>query len=210
MVVRFSDFKTNEYSTLLGGQDYEPEEENPMIGWRGASRYYDPKFKEAFKLECRAMKKVREHFGLKNIVALIPFCRTPEEGQKVLDIMKEEGLERGGDGPAPYQASATSFGSGFKVYVMCEIPANVLRADEFLDIFDGFSIGSNDLAQLTLGLDRDSGIVANISNEKRPGSQNSSFYGYKKMSGAGQVYWLLRPSSFRLSRLHPLPYPTGY
>lgn len=154
VIVRFSDFKTNEYSTLLGGKEYEPDEENPMIGWRGASRYYDPKFKEAFKLECRAFKKVREQFGLKNIVALVPFCRTPEEGQKVLDIMKEEGIERGVD--------------GFKVYVMCEIPANVLRADEFLDIFDGFSIGSNDLAQLTLGLDRDSGIVAHISNENDP------------------------------------------
>jgi len=154
VVVRFSDFKTNEYSTLLGGGDYEPKEENPMIGWRGASRYYDPKFKEAFKLECRAFKKVREQFGLKNIVALVPFCRTPEEGKKVLDIMAEEGIARGND--------------GFKVYVMCEIPANVLRADEFLDIFDGFSIGSNDLAQLTLGLDRDSGVVAHISNENDP------------------------------------------
>ena len=154
VVVRFSDFKTNEYSTLLGGGEYEPKEENPMIGWRGASRYYDPKFKEAFKLECRAFKKVREQFGLKNIVALVPFCRTPEEGRKVLEIMAEEGIARGQD--------------GFKVYVMCEIPANVLRADEFLDIFDGFSIGSNDLAQLTLGLDRDSGIVAGISNENDP------------------------------------------
>src|SRR3989338_813129 len=158
VIVRFSDFKTNEYATLLGGEEYEPKEENPMLGWRGASRYYDPKFKEAFKLECRAFKKVREQFGLKNIVALIPFCRTPEEGQKVLDIMKEEGLEKGVD--------------GFKVYVMCEIPANVLRADEFLDIFDGFSIGSNDLAQLTLGLDRDSGIVAHISNENDPAVKN--------------------------------------
>ena len=154
VIVRFSDFKTNEYSTLLGGEEFEPQEENPMIGWRGASRYYDPKFKEAFKLECRAFKKVREQFGLKNIAALVPFCRTPEEGQKVLDIMKEEGLEKGMD--------------GFKVYVMCEIPSNVLRADEFLDIFDGFSIGSNDLAQLSLGLDRDSGVVAHISNENDP------------------------------------------
>lgn len=154
VVVRFSDFKTNEYSTLLGGDAYEPKEENPMIGWRGASRYYDPKFKEAFKLECRAFKKVRDTFGLKNIVALVPFCRTPDEGRKVLEIMAEEGIARGND--------------GFKVYVMCEIPANILRADEFLDIFDGFSIGSNDLAQLTLGLDRDSGIVASISNENDP------------------------------------------
>ncbi len=167
VVVRFSDFKTNEYATLLGGAEYEPSEENPMLGWRGASRYHDPKFRDAFKLEVKAMKKVREEFGLKNIVALIPFCRTPEEGQKVLDILKEEGLEKGV--PARHASGeAMADGDGFKVYVMCEIPTNVLRADEFLDIFDGFSIGSNDLAQLTLGLDRDSGIVAHISNENDP------------------------------------------
>jgi pyruvate,water dikinase len=154
VVVRFSDFKTNEYATLLGGAEYEPKEENPMLGWRGASRYHDPKFAESFKLECRAIKKIRQEFGLKNIVPMIPFCRTPEEGRQVLEIMESEGLRRGED--------------GLKVYVMCEIPANVLRADEFLDIFDGFSIGSNDLAQLTLGLDRDSGIVAHISNENDP------------------------------------------
>jgi pyruvate,water dikinase len=172
VVVRFSDFKTNEYSTLLGGEDYEPKEENPMIGWRGASRYYDPKFKEAFKLECRAFKKVREQFGLKNIVALVPFCRTPEEGQKVLQIMAEEGIARGQD--------------GFKVYVMCEIPANVLRADEFLDIFDGFSIGSNDLAQLTLGLDRDSGVVAHISNENDPAVKTLVSMAIKKCRERGK------------------------
>lgn len=154
VVVRFSDFKTNEYATLLGGAEYEPKEENPMLGWRGASRYHDPKFAESFKLECRAIKKIRQEFGLKNVVPMIPFCRTPEEGKKVLEIMESEGLRRGED--------------SLKVYVMCEIPANVLRADEFLDIFDGFSIGSNDLAQLTLGLDRDSGIVAHISNENDP------------------------------------------
>lgn len=154
VVVRFSDFKTNEYATLLGGSAYEPKEENPMLGWRGASRYHDPKFAESFKLECRAIKKIRNEFGLKNIVPMIPFCRTPEEGKKVLEIMESEGLRRGED--------------NLKVYVMCEIPTNVLRADEFLDIFDGFSIGSNDLAQLTLGLDRDSGIVAHISNENDP------------------------------------------
>jgi pyruvate, water dikinase len=154
VIVRFSDFKTNEYATLLGGSDFEPKEENPMIGWRGASRYYHENFKEAFRLECKAIKKVREEFGLRNVVPMIPFCRTPEEGKKVLEIMKEEGLERGKE--------------DLKVYVMCEIPANVLRADEFLDIFDGFSIGSNDLAQLTLGLDRDSAVVAPISNENDP------------------------------------------
>lgn len=154
VVVRFSDFKTNEYATLLGGAEYEPKEENPMLGWRGASRYHDPKFAESFKLECRAIRKIRQEFGLKNVVPMIPFCRTPEEGRQVIEIMESEGLKRGED--------------GLKVYVMCEIPANVLRADEFLDIFDGFSIGSNDLAQLTLGLDRDSGIVAHISNENDP------------------------------------------
>lgn len=172
VVVRFSDFKTNEYATLLGGAEYEPSEENPMLGFRGASRYYDPKFKEAFKLECQAFKKVREQFGLKNIVALIPFCRTPEEGRKVLEIMAEEGIARGQD--------------GFKVYVMCEIPANVLRADEFLDIFDGFSIGSNDLAQLTLGLDRDSGIVAHISNENDPAVKTLVAMAIKKCRERGK------------------------
>jgi len=184
VVVRFSDFKTNEYSTLLGGEDYEPKEENPMIGWRGASRYYDPKFKEAFKLECRAMKKAREQFGLKNLVALIPFCRTPEEGKKVLDIMKEEGLEKSENGPA--RLASESVAGGFKVYVMCEIPANVLRADEFLDIFDGFSIGSNDLAQLTLGLDRDSGIVASISNENDPAVKTLVSMAIKKCRERGK------------------------
>src|SRR3989338_10210716 len=142
VIIRFSDFKTNEYRTLLGGELYEPKEENPMLGWRGASRYYDPKFKEAFALECMAMKKVRGEMGFTNVVPMIPFCRTPEEGKKVIEVMKENGLDRAKD-------------NTLKVYVMCEIPSNVLLADEFLDIFDGMSIGSNDLTQLTLGLDRD-------------------------------------------------------
>ena len=146
VIVRFSDFKTNEYRTLLGGEMYEPEEENPMIGWRGASRYYDDKFKEAFKMECQAMKKVRNDMGLDNVIPMVPFCRTPEEGRKTREIMNEMGL----DGP---------------VYVMCEIPSNILLADQFLDIFDGMSIGSNDLTQLVLGLDRDSGIVNHVANE---------------------------------------------
>lgn len=154
VIVRFSDFKTNEYRTLVGGEAYEPNEENPMLGWRGASRYYDPKFKPAFRLECDAVKRVREVYGLKNLHAMIPFCRTPEEGKKVLATMEEFGLKKGED--------------GLLVYVMCEIPSNVLRADEFLDIFDGFSIGSNDLTQCTVGSDRDSGIVAGITNEKDP------------------------------------------
>jgi len=155
VIIRFSDFKTNEYRTLLGGEMYEPHEENPMIGWRGASRYYDPKFKQAFGLECVAMKRVREDMGLTNVLPMIPFCRTPEEGKQVIEVMKENGLDRAQD-------------EALKIYVMCEIPSNILLADEFLEIFDGMSIGSNDLTQLTLGLDRDSGIVTHIANEKNP------------------------------------------
>ena len=162
VIVRFSDFKTNEYSTLLGGEAYEPEEENPMIGWRGASRYYDPKFKDAFVLECRALVKVREDMGLENVIPMIPFCRTVAEAQQVLGSMAAHGLV------ARSQASHASSGSltsATPVYMMCEIPSNVLLAEEFLDLFDGMSIGSNDLTQLTLGLDRDSGIVTHIGNE---------------------------------------------
>ena len=152
VIVRLSDFKTNEYANLVGGTDFEPKEENPMIGWRGASRYYDPKYSDAFALECKGLKKAREELGLRNIKILIPFCRTVEEGKSVLAEMKKNGLIRGRD--------------GLEVYVMCEIPSNVILADEFLDIFDGMSIGSNDLTQCTLGLDRDSGILAHIGNEK--------------------------------------------
>jgi pyruvate,water dikinase len=152
VIIRHSDFKTNEYRTLLGGELYEPHEENPMIGWRGASRYYDSKFKDAFALECKAMKKVREEMGFTNVVPMIPFCRTPEEGKQVVEVMKEYGLDR-------------SLDQSLKIYVMCEIPSNILLADEFLEVFDGMSIGSNDLTQLTLGLDRDSGIVTHIANE---------------------------------------------
>ena len=154
VIVRTSDFKTNEYRNLIGGELYEPNEENPMIGWRGASRYYSKNFIEAFKLECYALKKVRNEFGLKNVKIMIPFCRTVEEGKKVQKIMKTCGLKRGKE--------------GLEIYVMCEVPSNVLLADEFSKIFDGFSIGSNDLTQLTLGLDRDSEIIASVSNENDP------------------------------------------
>ncbi len=152
VIMRMSDFKTNEYANLIGGYLYEPKENNPMIGWRGASRYYDKKFKPAFGLECRALKKVREEMGLTNVKPMIPFCRTPEEGRKVIEIMNEFGLKQGEN--------------GLEVYVMCEIPSNVIVADQFADIFDGFSIGSNDLTQLTLGLDRDSDLVAHIFDER--------------------------------------------
>ncbi len=161
VIVRFSDFKTNEYRTLLGGDMYEPEEANPMIGWRGASRYYDKQFADAFGLECRAFKKAREDMGLVNIVPMVPFCRTPEEGRKVIEVMAKHGLERKKE--TPRQARGDK---NLQVFVMCEIPSNILRADEFLDIFDGMSIGSNDLTQLTLGLDRDAGALAHIGNER--------------------------------------------
>ena len=152
VIVRMSDFKTNEYANLIGGFLYEPKENNPMIGWRGASRYYDEKFKPAFGLECRAIKKVRDEMGLINVKPMIPFCRTPAEGIKVIEVMNEFGLRQGEN--------------NLEIYVMCEIPSNVIVADQFADIFDGFSIGSNDLTQLTLGLDRDSDLVASIFDER--------------------------------------------
>ncbi|MEM0980573.1 MAG: phosphoenolpyruvate synthase [Cyanobacteria bacterium P01_H01_bin.58] len=152
VVVRMSDFKSNEYANLLGGQAFEPTEENPMIGWRGASRYYDDRYRAGFALECQALKRVRDDMGLTNIILMIPFCRTPEEGQRVLAEMAQHGLVRGEN--------------GLQVYVMCELPSNVMLADEFAEVFDGFSIGSNDLTQLTLGLDRDSALVAHLFDER--------------------------------------------
>ncbi|MFA6239094.1 MAG: phosphoenolpyruvate synthase [Bacteriovorax sp.] len=154
VIIRFSDFKTNEYANLLGGKNFEPDEENPMIGFRGASRYYDPRYREGFALECKAIKNLREKTGLMNIKVMIPFCRTPEEGQKVIDEMAANGLARGKN--------------GLEAYVMSEIPSNVLRAHDFGKIFDGFSIGSNDLTQMVLGVDRDSSIVSNLFNERDP------------------------------------------
>jgi len=154
VIVRLSDFKSNEYRKLLGGELYEPEEENPMIGFRGASRYIAPDFAECFALECRAMKKVRDEMGFTNVELMIPFVRTVGEGSGVIDLLAKHGLKRGDN--------------GLKVIMMCEIPSNALLADAFLDHFDGFSIGSNDLTQLTLGLDRDSGLVASLFDERDP------------------------------------------
>ena len=154
VIVRMSDFKSNEYANLLGGRQFEPHEENPMIGWRGASRYYDPIYRDAFALECQAIKRVREEMGLMNIIVMIPFCRTPDEGRQVLAEMAANGLAQGD--------------RGLEVYVMCEVPSNVILAAEFCQIFDGFSIGSNDLTQLTLGLDRDSALVSHLFDERNP------------------------------------------
>ncbi|MEO8161316.1 MAG: putative PEP-binding protein, partial [Arenimonas sp.] len=152
VIVRLSDFKSNEYANLVGGSQYEPHEENPMIGFRGASRYVDPSFADCFALECRAVKKVREQMGLDNCWVMIPFVRTVDEGSKVIEALAKNGLRRGEN--------------GLKVIMMCEVPSNALLADEFLELFDGFSIGSNDLTQLTLGLDRDSAVVAHLFDER--------------------------------------------
>jgi pyruvate,water dikinase len=159
VIVRLSDFKSNEYANLIGGKHYEPHEENPMIGFRGASRYVDPSFADAFALECRAVLKVRNDMGLSNLWVMIPFVRTLEEGRRVVEVLAANGLKQG-DRVGEQQ--------GLKIIMMCEVPSNALLADEFLDIFDGFSIGSNDLTQLTLGLDRDSSIVANLFDERNP------------------------------------------
>jgi len=152
VIVRMSDFKTNEYAGLLGGKEFEPDEENPMIGFRGASRYYSPRYREGFGLECKAIKHLREEMGFDNVVVMIPFCRSPHEADRVLEVMAENGLKRGEN--------------GLQVYVMCEIPSNVILAKEFAKRFDGFSIGSNDLTQLTLGVDRDSDALAGVFDEQ--------------------------------------------
>jgi len=154
MILRLSDFKTNEYADLLGGTDFEPVESNPMIGSRGASRYYDPAYRDGFALECRAIHRLREEMGFTNVKVMVPFCRTPEEADRVLAVMAEEGLERGQE--------------GLEFYVMCEVPSNVILAREFAERFDGFSIGSNDLTQLTLGIDRDSDKLSGLFNERDP------------------------------------------
>jgi pyruvate,water dikinase len=154
VILRLSDFKTNEYANLIGGSAFEPHEDNPMIGFRGASRYYHPRYQAGFALECRAVAQVREDMGLTNLKLMIPFCRTVEEGRRVQAEMATHGLRRGEN--------------GLEIYVMCEIPSNVVLAEEFADIFDGFSIGSNDLTQLILGVDRDSAIVAPLFDERNP------------------------------------------
>jgi pyruvate,water dikinase len=158
VITRMSDFKSNEYANLIGGKYFEPVEENPMIGWRGASRYYDDKYRDGFALECKAMKKVRNEMGLTNVKPMIPFCRTVEEGKRVIEVMRDNGIVQGEN--------------GLEIYMMVEIPSNVILVEEFAKIFDGFSIGSNDLTQLTLGLDRDSAQVAHIFDERNQAVQN--------------------------------------
>jgi len=155
--VRMSDFKSNEYAGLIGGKYFEPEEENPMIGFRGASRYYHERYREGFRLECEAMKVVRNEMGLTNVKLMIPFCRTVNEGKKVVALMEKYGLKRGEN--------------NLEIFVMAEIPSNVILAEDFAGVFDGFSIGSNDLTQLTLGIDRDSALVADLFDEQNAASK---------------------------------------
>jgi pyruvate, water dikinase len=150
--VRLSDFKTNEYANLIGGSRYEPHEENPMLGFRGASRFIDPTFRACFELECRALKRVRDQMGLTNVQIMVPFVRTLAEARSVSDLLAQNGLKRGP--------------GGIKLIMMCELPSNAVLADGFLEYFDGMSIGSNDMTQLTLGLDRDSGVVAHLFDER--------------------------------------------
>ena len=154
VIVRLSDFKSNEYANLIGGKRYEPEEENPMLGFRGAARYTDESFRPCFELECRALKRVRETMGLTNVQIMVPFVRTLKEAGQVVDLLAQNGLRRGEN--------------GLKIIMMCELPTNALLADEYLEYFDGMSIGSNDMTQLTLGLDRDSSIVAKLFDERDP------------------------------------------
>ena len=151
-IVRMSDFKTNEYANLIGGRAFEPEEENPMLGFRGASRYYSPRYQAGFALECRAIRRLREEMGFRNVIVMIPFCRSTSEADRVLKVLAENGLRRGEN--------------GLEVYVMCEIPSNVILAKAFAERFDGFSIGSNDLTQLTLGVDRDLEVLAELFDEQ--------------------------------------------
>jgi len=152
VIVRMSDFKTNEYANLIGGEQFEPDEENPMLGFRGASRYYSAEYKDGFSLECQAIKRVREEMGFSNVIIMIPFCRTIEEADQVLEVLAENGLQRGVN--------------DLEVYVMAEIPSNILLAEQFAQRFDGFSIGSNDLTQLVLGIDRDSAELASLFDER--------------------------------------------
>jgi pyruvate,water dikinase len=173
VILRTSDFKTNEYAKLLGGLDFEPLEENPMLGFRGASRYYDKLYQEGFKLECAAIKKLREEMGLTNVKVMIPFCRTLTEAKKVIDEMAKNGLTRGE--------------KGFEIFMMVEIPSNVLLLDEFAELFDGFSIGSNDLTQLTLGLDRDSEYVSHIFDENNSAARKMVSMAIKKAKKCKKV-----------------------
>ena len=191
VIVRMSDFKSNEYANLIGGKYFEPVEENPMIGWRGASRYYDDKYRDGFALECKAMKKVRNEMGLTNVKLMIPFCRTVEEGKRVIEVMRDNGIVQGEN--------------GLEIYMMVEIPSNVILVEEFAKIFDGFSIGSNDLTQLTLGLDRDSRPGGPHLRRAQPGRADPGPGRHHEGQEDGQEDRHLRAGAERLSRVRQVP-----
>ena len=196
VVVRMSDFKTNEYANLLGGKYFEPDESNPMLGFRGASRSYDERYREGFALECRAMKRVREGMGLTNLIVMIPFSRRVEEAEKVLAEMAKNGLVRGEN--------------GLEIYVMCEIPNNILLVDEFDRLFDGFSIGSNDLTQLTLGVERYSGLVAHDFDERDPGVMKFVSMAIQGARRNGRHFRALRAGAKRLPGVRRVSCQRGY
>ncbi|MDX1721355.1 MAG: putative PEP-binding protein, partial [Salegentibacter mishustinae] len=184
VIVRLSDFKSNEYANLIGGRQFEPLEENPMLGFRGAARYPHPSYKEAFELECKAIKRVREEMGLDNLKVMIPFCRTITEAKTVIDLMKEFGLERGKN--------------SLEIYMMVEIPSNVILLEEFAEYFDGFSIGSNDLTQLTLGVDRDSELMVSVFDENNAAAKEMVATAIQKARKVGKKIGLCgqAPSDF--------------
>jgi pyruvate, water dikinase len=196
VIIRMSDFKTNEYANLIGGARFEPKEENPMLGFRGASRYYSPRYREGFALECRAIRRLREDLGLRNVIVMIPFCRTVDEARRVLEVMAENGLVRGEE--------------GLQVYVMCEIPSNVILARQFAELFDGFSIGSNDLTQLTLGVDRDSGELAALFNEQDPAVEWMIDQVIVSAHDAGVKVGLCGEAPSKNPRVRPVPRPAGH
>ena len=196
VIVRLSDFKSNEYKKLLGGERYEPDEENPMLGWRGASRYIAPDFQACFELECAALREVREELGLTNVELMVPFVRTLGEAEQVLELLK-----RKWPGARP---------NGLKIVMMCELPSNAILAEEFLELFDGFSIGSNDLTQLTLGLDRDSGLVAGSFDERDAAVKAMLVDGDPRLPQARQVRRHLRPGAVRPSRSRALADGAGH
>jgi hypothetical protein len=196
VIVRFSDFKSNEYKNLLGGEHFEPDEENPMIGWRGASRYYSEAYKEAFGLECKAIRRVREKMGLKNVVVMVPFCRTVEELKKVKAVMEEYGLKRGKE--------------GLELFLMAEVPSNIILAEEFSKYIDGFSIGSNDLTQLTLGLDRDSALVSAHLRRTQRGREGHAAHADHQRQEDRHQGGHLRPRPSGLPRLRAVPGGAGH
>ena len=196
VIVRLSDFKSSEYAGLVGGRGFEPEEGNPMLGFRGAFRYAHPRYREAFALECRALRRVREQMGLANVKLMVPFCRTPAEGRRVLDLLAANGLARGVN--------------GLEVYVMAEIPANAILVDEFAALFDGFSIGSNDLTQLVLGVDRDSELVAPEFDERNPAVLSMIGMIIDGARRGGTQGRDLRPGAERLSGDGPVPGGEGH